>query len=134
VPLVGVTLPRMTTARIAVASALIVAVTGAVRAADVTGKWNSTFTTQVGEQEYTFDFIVKGTSLTGTMKGNMLGESKVEDGKVDGQKFTFTENATFMEMPLRLTYACEMTSADEIKCTRTIADFGSEDLVVKRAK
>ena len=124
----------MRTARLAFAAALVAAAIGTVHAADVTGKWTSKFTTQVGEQEYTFDFIVKGTSLTGTMKGSMLGESKVEDGKVDGQKFTFTENAVFMEMPLRLTYACELTSADELKCTRTIADFGTEDLVAKRAK
>ena len=120
--------------RIVLTSAAVLTLLVVAHAADVTGKWNSKFTTQVGEQEYAYDFTVKGTSLTGSMKGNMLGESKVDEGKVDGMKFTFTENAKFMEMPLRITYACEMTSADEIKCTRNIADFGMEDLVLKRAK
>jgi hypothetical protein len=121
--------------RIALASALVVAVAFVlVHAADVSGKWASTFETQVGQQVYEFNFIVKGTSLTGTIKGNLLGESKVEDGKVDGQKITFTEKASFMEMPLTLTYKGEMTSADEIKFTRTIEGVGEEPLVAKRVK
>src|SRR5262245_41493976 len=105
-----------------------------VHAADVSGKWEATFDTQVGQQSYTYDFIVKGTSLTGTIKGNLLGESKVEDGKVDGQKISFVENGKFMDMPIRIEYSGEMTSADEIKFTRKVADFGTEDLVAKRAK
>ena len=113
---------------------VLVFVGGLVRAADVSGKWGATFDTQVGQQVYTFDFVVKGTSLTGTMKGNLLGESKVEDGKVDGQKITFVENGKYMDMPLRIEYAGVMTSADEIKFTRTIVGVGNEDLVAKRVK
>jgi len=105
-----------------------------VHAADVTGKWTATFDTQVGQQVYTYDFVVKGTSLSGTIKGNLLGESKVEEGKVDGQKISFVENGKFMDMPIRIEYSGEMTSADEIEFTRKIADFASEDLVAKRAK
>jgi hypothetical protein len=119
---------------IAFASSLVVAALVLVQAADVSGKWNATFDTQVGQQIYDFDFVVTGTTLTGTMKGNLLGESKVEDGKVDGQKITFTENAKFMEMPLKITYVGEMTSADEIKFTRTIEGVGDEPLVAKRVK
>jgi hypothetical protein len=124
----------MRTASLVLTAALVVTLVTVTHAADVSGKWNSTFMTQVGDQIYTFDFVVKGTSLTGTMKSNLLGDSKVDAGKVDGMKVTFTENAKFMEMPLVITYACEMTSADEIKCTRTITDVGNEDLVLKRAK
>jgi hypothetical protein len=98
------------------------------------GKWTSKFPTQVGDQEYTYDFTVKGTALTGTMKSNLLGDSKAEDGKIDGQKFTFTEVGSFMEMPLRFAYACQITSPDEVKCTRTLEGVGSEDLVMKRVK
>ena len=121
--------------RIALVSAVALAIAVAlVHAADVTGKWSATFDTQVGQQVYTYDFAVKGTSLTGTIKGNLLGESKVEEGKVDGQKITFVENGKFMDMPIRIEYSGELTSADEIKFTRKIADFGSEDLVAKRVK
>jgi hypothetical protein len=120
--------------RFALASALVGTALMLVQAADVTGKWQATFPTQVGEQVYDFDFTVKGTTLTGMLKGNLLGESKIEDGKVDGQKITFTETATFMDMPLRITYVGEMTSADEIKFTRTIEGVGDEPLIAKRVK
>jgi hypothetical protein len=121
--------------RFALTSAFVVfVVVAALRAADVSGKWTATFDTQVGQQVYTYDFVVKGTSLTGTIKGNLLGESKVENGKVDGQKITFAENGTFMDMPIHIEYVGEMTSADEIKFKRTIADVGTEDLVAKRVK
>ena len=105
-----------------------------IRAADVTGRWTSTFTTEVGEQQYTFEFAVKGTELTGTAKSNLLGENAISEGKVDGQTITFVENATFMEMPIRITYSGTMTSADEIAFTRNVAEFVTEKLVAKRAK
>jgi hypothetical protein len=121
--------------RFALLSVFVLLFAGAlIHAADVSGKWSATFDTQVGQQVYTFDFVVKGTSLTGTIKGNLLGESKVEDGKVDGQKISFVENGKFMDMPIRVEYTGELTSADEIKFTRNVVGFGTEDLVAKRAK
>ncbi len=66
-----------------------------LRAADVTGKWTATFNTEIGEQSYTYDFVVKGTVLTGTAKGNLTGESKISDGKVEGDKISFVENVDF---------------------------------------
>jgi hypothetical protein len=105
-----------------------------LRAADVTGRWASTFATDIGEQIYTFDFVVKGTVLTGTAKGNMTGESKISDGKVDGDKISFVENVDFQGMPLKISYTGQMTSADEIKMTRNVADLAMESLVAKRVK
>ena len=123
------------TGRRALGAAIVVLVSlVAVRAADVTGRWTSTFATEVGEQQYTFEFVVKGTELTGTAKSNLLGENAIREGKVDGQTITFVENATFMEMPIRITYSGTMTSADEIAFTRNVADFVTEKLVAKRAK
>ena len=105
-----------------------------LRAADVTGKWTATFNTELGEQSYTYDFVVKGTVLTGTAKGNLTGESKISDGKVEGDKISFVENVDFQGMPLRIAYTGQMTSADEIKMTRNVADIAMEQLVAKRAK
>jgi hypothetical protein len=67
-----------------------------LRAADPSGRWAAVFMTQVGEQAYTYEFIVKGTSLTGIAKGSLTGETKITDGKIDGDTFTFTENAMYM--------------------------------------
>jgi hypothetical protein len=105
-----------------------------VHAADVTGRWTAKFETQVGEQEYTYEFVVKGTTLTGTAKGNLLGESPIAEGKVDGDKISFVENGTYMEMPLRIEYTGTIVSDGEIRFTRKIADLASEELVARRVK
>jgi hypothetical protein len=125
----------MTTSRITATAAVVFLAIGAlVQAADPSGRWTSTFTTEVGEQQYTFEFKVKGSTLTGTAKSNLLGESELQDGKVDGDKISFVENADFQGMPLKITYSGTMTSADEIAFTRNVADIANEKLVARRAK
>lgn len=125
----------MKTSRVITASAiLVVALLAGVRTADVSGTWTATFDTQMGQQQYTYQFTVKGTELTGIAKGNLTGETKISDGKVDGQKITFVENATFMEMPVRFEYSGTMTSADEIKMSRKVLDIATEEIVAKRVK
>ena len=125
----------MKTWRITLTSVVaIVALAALVRAADPSGRWTATFTTEVGEQQYTFEFKVKGSTLTGTAKSNLIGESELLEGKVDGDKISFVENADFQGMPLKITYSGTMTSADEIAFTRNVADLANEKLVAKRAK
>jgi hypothetical protein len=125
----------MSVQRVLLLSAVLVmaSITG-LRAADVTGRWTATFTTDAGEQSYTYDFVVKGTVLTGTAKGNLVGESQLADGKVDGDKISFVENATFQGMPFRIVYTGQLTSADELKMTRNVADIAMEQLTAKRVK
>ena len=106
----------------------------AVRAADPSGRWTATFMTQVGEQVYTYEFIVKGTTLTGTAKGSLTGDGKISDGKIDGDTLTFVENTTYMGMPLAFNYTGKMTSADQIELSRTLMDFEAEKATAKRVK
>ena len=123
------------TRRVTVAVAVVaLALVALVRAADPSGRWTATFMTEVGEQQYTFEFKVKGSTLTGTAKSNMLGDAELIEGKVDGDKISFVENANFQGMPLKITYSGTMTSADEIAFTRNVADIANEKLVAKRAK
>ena len=125
----------MKTWRITLTSVVaILALAALVRAADPSGRWTATFTTEVGEQQYTFEFKVKGSTLTGTAKSNLIGESELLEGKVDGDKISFVENADFQGMPLKITYSGTMTSADEIAFTRNVADLANEKLVAKRVK
>ena len=125
----------MATRRTFIASAvLVLALLAVVQAADVTGKWTAKFMTQVGEQEYTYEFVVKGTTLTGTATGNLTGKSPISDGKIDGDKVSFVENATYMEMPLRFEYTGTVASNDEIKLSRKLMDFPAEEFVAKRSK
>ena len=102
-------------------------------AADITGKWTASFDTQIGKQNYTYDFVVKDSTLTGKMKSDM-GESDVLEGKIEGDKVSFAELLTFQGMEIRITYTGTVVSADEIKFTRNVADFATEELVAKRVK
>lgn len=104
-----------------------------IAAADISGKWAASFDTQIGKQDYTYEFVVKDSKLTGKMKSN-LGESDVLDGKVDGDKVTFGEVLKFEGMEVKITYSGTVVSADEIKFTRNVADFATEELVAKRVK
>ncbi len=125
----------MATRRMFLASAvLVLGLVAVVQAADVTGKWTAKFATQVGDQEYTYEFVQKGTTLTGTATGNLTGKSQIAEGKVEGDKISFIENATYMDMPLRFEYTGTVTSNDEIKLSRKLMDFAAEEIVAKRSK
>jgi hypothetical protein len=102
-------------------------------AADITGKWTASFDTQIGVQNYSYDFTVKDGKLTGRAKSEN-GDTEIQDGKVDGDKVTFVEMLNFQGMEIRIAYTGKIVSADEIKFTRNVADFATEELVAKRAK
>ena len=123
----------MTLRSLVFAAALFLLVPVAASAADVTGTWTASFETQIGTQNYTYEFMVKGTELTGMAKSDN-GEVEITEGKVDGEMVTFVENLNFQGMPLRITYTGKMTSADEIAFTRNVADIANEELVAKRAE
>ena len=46
----------------------------------------------------------------------------------------FVENLNFQGMEIRITYTGKVVSADEIKFSREVADFATEELVAKRVK
>lgn len=105
-----------------------------VHAQNVTGRWTATFETQVGQQQYTYDFVVKGTTLTGTAKGSLTGESPITDGTIEGGKLAFVENAKYQGMDLRIAYTGTVASDGEIRLTRTVVEGSPEEAVAKRAK
>jgi len=47
---------------------------------------------------------------------------------------TFKETLTYMELSLEVTYTGQIVSADEIKFTRAVGEFATEELVAKRSK
>ena len=102
-------------------------------AGDISGKWSASFDTQIGQQDYIYDFVVKDTTLTGKLKSN-LGEGEVLEGKVDGDNVTFAELLKFDGMEIRIIYTGKVVSADEIRFTRQVADFATEELTARRVK
>lgn len=123
----------MTARRAFIASMLVLTSFALLQAADATGKWTAKFMTQVGEQEYTYELVAKGTTLTGTATGNLTGKAQISDGKIDGDKISFVENAMYMDMPLRFEYTGTVTN-DELRLSRKLMDFEAETIVAKRAK
>jgi hypothetical protein len=112
---------------------VLAASAGSAMAADITGKWTASFDTQIGVQNYTYEFAVKDGVLTGKAKSEN-GETALQNGKVEGDTVTFVENLQFQGMDIRIEYKGKITSADEIKFTRQVGDFATEQLVAKRAK
>ena len=105
------------------------------KAADITGQWAASFESQVGTQTYTYDFVVKDGKLTGKAKGSLADAStEIQDGKVTGDAVSFVENLSFQGMDIRIVYTGKIVSADEIKFTRNVAEFATEELVAKRVK
>jgi hypothetical protein len=108
---------------------------GQSKAVDITGQWTASFDTQIGQQNYTYDFVAKDGKLTGKAKSNLSDASiDIQEGTVDGENVKFVENFNFQGNEVRITYTGKITSEDEIKFTRQVAEFATEELVAKRVK
>ena len=55
----------------------------------IDGNWKGTRETPNGSIELNYTFKVEGNVLTGTWK-TQFGEAKIENGKVDGKKFSYS--------------------------------------------
>jgi len=75
---------------------LVAAMAFGAAAADLSGDWKAVFTGPPSEwpktvSEMTFHLTMEGERLTGTAHmGNFPGNGPVTDGRVDGDRFTFT--------------------------------------------
>jgi len=101
-------------------------------AADVAGKWTAEFDTPIGRLNYTYEFQVKDTTLTGKATWQQ-GETEITEGKIEGDQIFFVENINFEGQPLRIEYKGKV-SDDEIQMTRQVGDFATEEIVAKRVK
>jgi hypothetical protein len=83
-------------------------------AADINGKWKAEFQTPDGQtRTTTFTFKVDGGTLTGTV-GSPRGESKIEEGRVNGDDVTFTVVRNFGGDDIKFLYKGKV-AGDEIK-------------------
>ena len=85
-------------------------------AADISGTWKATAEGPNGAMERTFIFKVDGAKVTGKTVSSMLGESTINDGKLDGDNVTFTINVNFGGQEMKVNYKGKV-SGDTIKLT-----------------
>lgn len=100
---------------------------------DVSGKWVAEFTTPNGQtRESTFNFEVDGEELTGTLSGRR-GDTPIEDGKISGEKITFSVTRNFGRGDMKFLYEGTL-SGDEIQMKVTIEGRDRTfDMTAKRA-
>ena len=126
----------MSYGKLTVVLALALGLMCSARAADIAGKWTTQFDSPVGVQKYTYDFKVDGEKLTGKAMGDVGGEkreSEIKEGKVTSNEVSFVEMLKFQDQDIRIEYKGKI-SGDEIKFTRQVGDFATEELVAKRVK
>jgi hypothetical protein len=100
--------------------------------ANPTGQWTASIDTQIGEQNYTYTFAIDGEKLTGTAE---IGGKKYEirNGRFVNGTLTFLELFEYAGMEIPIEYSGKLTG-DEIRFTRKVAEFATEEFTAKRAK
>ena len=105
-------------------------------ASPLAGKWTSEFDTQIGIQKYVYEFKVEGDKLTGRATfersiGN--GEVELRSIKLSGDDVSFAEPLDFDGNEILITYTGKLAD-DEMKLTRNVGDFATEQIVARRVK
>jgi opacity protein-like surface antigen len=81
-------------------------------AADVDGKWSGTFDMPTGALPVNCNLKAEGSTLTGTISGIDGSDVKITDGKVDGNRFSFTATVEINGMPFSLHYTGVVSGTD----------------------
>lgn len=105
-------------------------------AADLVGKWTTEFDSPIGNQKYTYEFKAEGDTLSGkaTYDHSMgKGESPIKEIKVKDGDVSFVETVKIQDREITVTYSGKI-AGDEMKLTRVVGDYGTEQLVAKRVK
>ena len=115
--------------------AMLMAFALPVSAADLLGKWTAEFDSPIGVQKYVYEFQKSGEALTGeaTFDHSMgKGTVPLKNLKVEGDKGSFDEPLSVDGNEMTINYSGTL-AGDELKLTRVVGQFGTEQLTAKRA-
>jgi len=91
-------------------------------AADINGKWQAKMEGPMGDVEVLFDFRSDGDKLTGTVSNALMGQSEIQEGKINGEQITFKQ---VMERRRTITFVYSGKVKDgEIEFTRQVEGMG----------
>jgi hypothetical protein len=111
---------------------MVLLVSTPASAATVDGKWTGSIDTPMGALPVSYDFKADGAMLTGTTGTPDGGSTQIKNGKIDGDKISFTVDLDFGGMAFTLSYT-GLVSADQIKITGDFMGMPFE-FVVKKAQ
>ena len=100
-------------------------------AADITGTWNAVAQDTKQTFKRTFVFKQDGTKLTGKTTSKQWGTSKIENGRIDGDAFSFTITLVFDVGDLKASFTGKV-DGDRIKMTAE-ANGKTLDFTAQRA-
>jgi hypothetical protein len=115
--------------------ALLLAVALPAAAADLAGRWTAEFDSPIGAQKYVYEFKGPAAALTGqaTFDHSMgKGTVALQNVKIEGDKVSFDEPLTIEGNTITIKYTGTL-AGDELKLTRVVGEFGTEQLTAKRA-
>jgi hypothetical protein len=115
--------------------ALLLAAALPAGAGDLAGQWTAEFDSPIGVQKYVYEFKKSGDTLTGdaTHDHSMgKGTEHLSNIKVDGDKVSFDEPLNIDGNSITIKYSGTL-AGDELKLTRVVGEFGTEQLTAKRA-
>jgi hypothetical protein len=109
---------------------------GSARAAEVTGKWKAEFEAGGFQMKYTYDLKADGDKVTGKAyreRDGAKSDVDLTDGKLTGDQISFVETVHIGDQDVRIEYKGKV-AGDQMKLTRSVGDFGTEDIVATREK
>jgi hypothetical protein len=102
----------------------------AAKAGDISGKWIVT----VDNVDVEMVFKVDGSILTGTVYNPLSGETKIKEGKIDGDKFSFIVTPKIAgQNDMRILWR-GVVEGDVLRLTRVIAGGRTTQVVGMRPK
>lgn len=114
--------------------ALFAMLSASCLAGDITGNWKGTTEGPNGSLERTFAFKVDGAKLTGETASSFAGKSTITNGKVEGDKVSFTINIKIQDNEMTINYK-GVVNGDSIKFTaESPASGGTMEWDTKRVK
>lgn len=113
--------------RVFIAGIFVAILSSVGYAADITGQWEGSISTDNGDFQLTFTFKVDGAKLTGAVQ-SPNGDTPIEDGKVDGDHISFKTHFEDNEVKHEGT-----VSGDTIQL-KVEGPWGQSQMVLKRAK
>lgn len=91
----------------------------ALRAAGIDGKWQADVPGRDGPVPVTFDLKAEGETLTGSISADVIGNTEIQEGKVDGETVSFVQVLARGQRQIRFKYEGKL-AGDSLELTRTL--------------